>query len=69
MKTTAQDLLALGVIDRIIKEPVGGAHRMPDLAAQSLAAAITEELDQLSKLDNAQLRAAREERFLRIGEV
>ena len=67
MKTTAQDLLALGVIDRIIKEPVGGAHRMPDLAAQTLAAAIGEELDQLSKLDAAKLRAAREERFLRIG--
>ena len=67
MKTTAQDLLALGVIDRIIKEPVGGAHRMPDLAAQTLAAAIGEELDQLSKLDAAELRAAREERFLRIG--
>ena len=68
MKTTAQDLLALGVIDRIIKEPVGGAHRMPDLAAQSLATAITEELDKLSELDAAKLRAAREERFLRIGE-
>ena len=68
MKTTAQDLLTLGVIDRIIKEPVGGAHRMPDLAAQSLATAITEELDQLSKLDAATLRANREERFLRIGE-
>ena len=67
MKTTAQDLLALGVIDRIIKEPVGGAHRMPDLAAQTLAAAIGEELDQLSKLDAAELRAAREERFLQIG--
>ena len=69
MKTTAQDLLALGVIDRIIKEPVGGAHRSPELAAKSLAAAITEELDKLSKLDSAKLRANREERFLRIGEV
>ena len=68
MKTTAQDLLALGVIDRIISEPVGGAHRMPDLAAEKLAAAITEELDQLTKLDAGTLRSAREERFLRIGE-
>ena len=69
MKTTAQDLLALGVIDRIIKEPVGGAHRDPDRAAQALAAAIAEELDKLGKLDAGQLRAAREERFLQIGAV
>ena len=69
MKTTAQDLLGLGVIDRIIKEPVGGAHRAPDQAARNVAAAITEELDQLSKLDAAKLRANREERFLRIGEA
>ena len=68
MKTTAQDLLALGVIDRIVKEPVGGAHRDPAGAAMALAAAIGEELDSLGKLSAAQLRAMREERFLRIGE-
>ncbi|MEQ1498934.1 MAG: acetyl-CoA carboxylase carboxyltransferase subunit alpha [Novosphingobium sp.] len=68
MKVTAQDLLGLGVIDRIVKEPVGGAHRDPDLAGRALAAAIGEELDALSKLSPDQLRAKREERFLRIGE-
>ena len=68
MKVTAQDCLALGVIDRIVKEPVGGAHRNPDLATQSLAMAIGEELDLLSKLGPDQLRARREERFLRIGD-
>ena len=68
MKVTAQDCLALGVIDRIVKEPVGGAHRNPDLATQSLAKAIGEELDLLSKLGPDQLRARREERFLRIGD-
>ena len=68
MKVTAQDLLALGVIDRIVKEPVGGAHRDPAAAAQALAQAIGEELDLLSKLPAEQLRAKREERFLRIGE-
>ena len=69
MKVTAQDLLGLGVIDRIVKEPVGGAHRDPARAAHSLNAAITEELDKLSKLDPAKLRTAREERFLQIGAV
>jgi acetyl-CoA carboxylase carboxyl transferase subunit alpha len=68
MKTTAQDLLALGVIDRIIQEPVGGAHRDPALIAATLAKAIGEELDQLCKLGPDKLRAKREERFLRIGE-
>ena len=68
MKVTAQDLLGLGVIDRIVKEPVGGAHRDPAVAAQALARAIGEELDLLSKLPAVQLRAKREERFLRIGE-
>jgi acetyl-CoA carboxylase carboxyl transferase subunit alpha len=69
MKVTAQDLLGLGVIDRIVKEPVGGAHRDPVLASQALAQAIGEELDLLGKLGPDQLRARREERFLRIGEV
>jgi acetyl-CoA carboxylase carboxyl transferase subunit alpha len=68
MKVTAQDLLALGVIDRIVKEPVGGAHRAPDLAIAALTKAIGEELDALGKHSPAKLRSLREERFLRIGE-
>ncbi|WP_374531536.1 acetyl-CoA carboxylase carboxyltransferase subunit alpha [Novosphingobium sp.] len=68
MKVTAQDLLGLGVIDRIVKEPVGGAHRDPEAAAKALGKAITEELDELAKLKPEKLRAKREERFLRIGE-
>lgn len=68
MKVTAQDLLSLGVIDRIVKEPVGGAHRDPALTAQALAKALGEELDTLGKLPADKLRALREERFLRIGE-
>ncbi len=68
MKVTAQDLLALGVIDRIVKEPVGGAHRDPAKAAANLAKAIGEELDALAPLKPEKLRIQREERFLRIGE-
>jgi len=68
MKVTAQDLLGLGVIDRIVKEPVGGAHREPELMASALSAVLGEELDALSKLSSDKLRAKREERFLRIGE-
>ncbi|MFC0588990.1 acetyl-CoA carboxylase carboxyltransferase subunit alpha [Novosphingobium aquiterrae] len=69
MKTTAQDLLALGVIDRIIKEPVGGAHRNPEAAALDVGKAIGEELDKLSRMKPVELRTMREERFLKIGQV
>jgi acetyl-CoA carboxylase carboxyl transferase subunit alpha len=68
MKVTAQDLKALGVIDRIVKEPKGGAHRDPDGAIAALVAAIGEELHELASKPAADLKALREERFLRIGE-
>ena len=67
MKVTAQDLLALGVIDRIVREPVGGAHRDPAATAQALGAAINEELDALATRTPEALRAMRADRFLRIG--
>lgn len=67
MKVTAQDLLALNVIDRIIPEPVGGAHRDPQAAAEALAEAIGSELDQLGGKSAGELRRIREERFLQIG--
>ncbi len=67
MKVTAQHLLKLGVIDRIVKEPVGGAHRDPSAMAQGLAAALGEELAALADKSAAQIRAMREDRFLAIG--
>ena len=68
MKTTAQDLLALKVIDRIVLEPAGGAHRDPAATAAALSDAIVEELDALGGKSATDLRAARASRFLRIGE-
>lgn len=67
MKVTAQDLLALGVIDRIVREPVGGAHRDPAATCAVLGKAIGEELDALAGTAPDRLRALRAERFLRIG--
>ncbi|MFC4295368.1 acetyl-CoA carboxylase carboxyltransferase subunit alpha [Novosphingobium tardum] len=69
MKVTAQDLLGLKVIDRIVPEPIGGAHRNPAAMAQTLAEAVGEELDSLAGKPAAELRRAREDRFLRIGEL
>ncbi len=68
MRITAQQLKKLGVIDRIVKEPVGGAHRNPAKAAQALGKAISEELDALSDVAPDELRRLREERFLLLGE-
>ncbi|AWW74527.1 acetyl-CoA carboxylase carboxyl transferase subunit alpha [Erythrobacter sp. KY5] len=67
MKITAQHLKRLGVIDRIVKEPVGGAHRDPVATAEALGKAISEELETLSKKDSAALIQMREERFLQLG--
>ncbi len=69
MKVTAQDLLGLGVIDRIVPEPLGGAHRDPAATAEALSSAIGEELDSLAILTAERLMTQREERFLRIGRV
>ncbi|WP_114522124.1 acetyl-CoA carboxylase carboxyltransferase subunit alpha [Altererythrobacter sp. ZODW24] len=68
MRITAQQLKKLGVIDRIVKEPVGGAHRNPEKAAQALGKAISEELDALSDVAPDELCRLREERFLLLGE-
>ncbi|MBY8332918.1 acetyl-CoA carboxylase carboxyltransferase subunit alpha [Qipengyuania pacifica] len=67
MKVTAQDLKGLGVIDRIVPEPVGGAHRDPVVAATSLGAAIAEELDMLGGYAPHELKRQREDRFLAIA--
>ncbi len=67
MKMTAADLKALGVIDRIVAEPLGGAHRDPQLAAAALGRAIGEELDILGGMNSAELRKNRQHKFLKMG--
>ncbi len=67
MRITAQDLLRLKVIDMIISEPVGGAHRAPEAAIQSAGDAISHALSDLAGLSPEQLRENRAEKFLAIG--
>lgn len=67
MKITAKDLQGLGVIDRIVPEPVGGAHRDPEAACASLADAISEELKNLTAMSTAELQKLREDRFLQMA--
>lgn len=67
LKITAQDLERLGVIDGIVPEPLGGAHRDPQMALDALGKAMGDALDDLAKLDGGQLRAERRDKFLAMG--
>jgi acetyl-CoA carboxylase carboxyl transferase subunit alpha len=67
MRLTAQDLLKLGVTDRVIPEPMGGAHRDQEASITAVGTAIAEMLDELSGLDGAALIQDRRRKFLDIG--
>jgi acetyl-CoA carboxylase carboxyl transferase subunit alpha len=67
MRVTAADLKQLGVIERIVPEPAGGAHRSPDDAIRSLGDTLSEELHGLSSKTVDELRAERRAKFLAIG--
>ena len=67
MKMTAPDLHALGIVDRIVEEPPGGAHRDPEAAIGALKGALIEELDGYKTLSPDKVRAQRRAKFLAIG--
>jgi acetyl-CoA carboxylase carboxyl transferase subunit alpha len=67
MKITAPDLMRFGVIDEIIPEPVGGAHRDPQAAIAATGAALSNALMELSSLDRDTVRRQRRQKFLNIG--
>ncbi len=69
MRVTAQDLKTLGVIDRIVAEPLGAAHRDPATAIAALGDAIDGELTTLSAQDGAALRQSRRQKFLAMGRL
>jgi len=67
MKITAQDLLKFGIIDAIVQEPLGGAHRDPEAAIAAAGRAIAGALDQMGNMSRDQVREARAAKFLAIG--
>jgi acetyl-CoA carboxylase carboxyl transferase subunit alpha len=67
MKITAPDLMRFGVIDEIVPEPVGGAHRDPQAAIAATGAALSNALMELSGLDRDTVRRQRRQKFLNIG--
>lgn len=67
LRLTAQDLHKLGIIDSVVPEPMGGAHRNTDLMMQTLAMAVDSALRDLSGVEGGILRARRREKFLEMG--
>jgi acetyl-CoA carboxylase carboxyl transferase subunit alpha len=69
MKITGPDLLGLKIVDQIIPEPIGGAHRHVAETMRAVADAIEANLAKMDSLDAAALRKKRRERFLAIGRL
>ena len=67
LKLTAQDLQRLAVIDQIIPEPLGGAHRNRELIMQTTAMAIDAALREMAGIEGGVLRARRRDKFLEMG--
>jgi acetyl-CoA carboxylase carboxyl transferase subunit alpha len=67
MKITAQDMVRFGVIDSVVPEPTGGAHRDPQAAIAAAGEAIAHAFAELSPLDSAAVRRQRQEKFLNMG--
>jgi len=69
LKMTAQDLVDLHIVDEVIPEPLGGAHREPRAVSERLAKALTNQLVQLGELPINELLAQRDRKYRRIGAV
>ncbi len=67
LRMTAQDLQKLGVIDDIVPEPLGGAHREPDITMDAVGSAIDMALQELIAVGGAELKAMRRAKFLEMG--
>jgi acetyl-CoA carboxylase carboxyl transferase subunit alpha len=67
MKITAEDLMRFGIIDEIIPEPAGGAHRDPPAAIATTGAAIERALAEIKAQDREAIRRSRRDKFLNIG--
>jgi acetyl-CoA carboxylase carboxyl transferase subunit alpha len=67
MKLTAKDLLELGIIDEVIDEPLGGAHRDQDKIAQNVKSSIVENLKYFENLSTDEIYDHRKTKFLKIG--
>ena len=67
LRLTAQDLKQLGIIDEIVPEPLGGAHRKPEEAFENLRTALKQNLQELTAANYDKLKKQRTEKFMKIG--
>jgi acetyl-CoA carboxylase carboxyl transferase subunit alpha len=67
MKITAQDMVRFGIIDTVIAEPIGGAHRDPAAAIEATGEAIAHAFEELRPLDRTAVRQQRRDKFLAMG--
>ena len=67
MKLTARDLLAHGIVDEVLPEPLGGAHKEPEAAVEAVVRTVEAALARLSKLESQGIVKSRHERYRRIG--
>jgi acetyl-CoA carboxylase carboxyl transferase subunit alpha len=69
LRLTSKDLLALGVVDAIVPEPLGGAHRAPNVAMDEVKRTIVAELEALQRIPREELVAARRRKFRQIANL
>jgi acetyl-CoA carboxylase carboxyl transferase subunit alpha len=67
LKLTAQDLVSLGVVDEVVQEPEGGAHRDWDTACENVKRALLANLEQLTARSSDELRNERYAKFRKLG--
>jgi len=67
MKLSSKDLLELGIIDEVISEPLGGAHRDKDLSIKNVRDSIKKNLDELNSMNRDEIFSHRKNKFLSIG--
>ncbi len=68
LKLTAKDLMDIGVVDAVIPEPLGGAHRDPESMYMALGAELEHAIYKMDDIDGGQLRAKRREKFMELGQ-
>ena len=67
LKLTAQNLKEIGVVDKIIKEPLGGAHRNKNKALEEVKKALLQEVTAFRKIDRQQIKKHRSEKYIKMG--
>jgi acetyl-CoA carboxylase carboxyl transferase subunit alpha len=69
LRLTSKDLLSLGVVDGVVNEPLGGAHRAPTVAMGELKRVLLRHLDELQTADIRELLAERRRKYRHVGEI